>query len=135
RTPNERGALVAMAGLVGSVMVSYTKARAESIGVSCTVGFMERPERMICLIGGALLDLLEAALWVLAILANITAVHRILFTLRATRGVEILRVVALAGCLAAAPASAIGTELPPRSSTEAPAPSSGALPAAENPEP
>ena len=66
RTPNERGALVAMAGLVGSVMVSYTKARAESIGVSCTVGFMERPERMICLIVGALFDLLEPALWVLA---------------------------------------------------------------------
>ena len=53
RTPNARGALVAMAGLVGSVMVSYTKARAESIGVECNVGFMERPERMICLIAGA----------------------------------------------------------------------------------
>jgi len=50
RTPNARGALVAMAGLVGSVMVSYTKARAESIGVECNVGFMERPERMICLV-------------------------------------------------------------------------------------
>ena len=46
---------------------------------------MERPERMICLIAGALLDLLEPALWVLAVLANVTAIHRIAFTWRATR--------------------------------------------------
>src|SRR5947207_9134506 len=82
--PHMRGAVAAMAALVGSLMVSYTKARAESIGVECNVGFMERPERMICLIGGALFGLLEPALWVLAVLANITAVHRILFTRRIT---------------------------------------------------
>jgi soluble lytic murein transglycosylase len=81
-TPHMRGAVAAMAALLGSLMVSYTKARAESIGVECNVGFMERPERMICLIGGALLGVLEPALWVLAVLANITAVHRILFTRR-----------------------------------------------------
>ncbi len=73
-----------MAGLVGSVMVSYTKARAESIGIECNVGFMERPERMICLIAGALLDVLEPALWVLAVLANVTALQRIVFTRRMT---------------------------------------------------
>jgi soluble lytic murein transglycosylase len=82
RMPHARGALVAMAGLVGSVMVSYTKARAESIGVECNVGVMERPERMICLVAGAILDLLEPALWVLAVLANLTAIQRILFTRR-----------------------------------------------------
>src|SRR4051812_47957244 len=82
--PNMRGAVAAMAALVGSLMVSYTKARAESIGVECNVGFMERPERMICLIAGAIFDVLEPALWVLAVLANITAVHRILFTRRMT---------------------------------------------------
>ena len=82
RTPNARGALVAMAGLVGSVMVSYTKARAASIGIECNVGVMERPERMICLIAGALLDQLELALWVLAILANVTALQRIVVTRR-----------------------------------------------------
>src|SRR5438105_3905104 len=82
--PHMRGAVAAMAALVGSLMVSYTKARAESIGVECNVGFMERPERMICLIAGAILDVLEPALWVLAVLANITAIHRILFTRRIT---------------------------------------------------
>ena len=84
RFSNLRGAVAAMAALVGSLMVSYTKARAESIGVECNVGFMERPERMICLIAGALFDVLEPALWVLAVLANITAIHRILFTRRMT---------------------------------------------------
>jgi len=85
RMPNPRGALVAMAGLVGSVMVSYTKARAEGIGVPCNIGFMERPERMICLIAGALFDVLEPALWVLAVLANLTALQRIVHTYRAAR--------------------------------------------------
>jgi len=82
RMPHARGALLAMAGLAGSVMVSYTKARAESIGVTCNVGMMERPERLICLIAGALLGLMEPALWVLAILANLTALQRIVFTRR-----------------------------------------------------
>src|SRR5688500_12565132 len=82
RTPHTRGALVAMAGLVGSVMVSYTKARAESIGIECNVGVMERPERMICLIAGALFGLMEPALWALAVLANLTALQRIVFTRR-----------------------------------------------------
>lgn len=82
-----RGAVATMAALVGTIMVSYTKARAESIGVVCNVGFMERPERMICLILGAVFDLVEPSLWVLAILTNATAVHRIAFTRGATRGV------------------------------------------------
>jgi peptidoglycan lytic transglycosylase len=82
RMPHARGALLAMAGLAGSVMVSYTKARAESIGIACNVGLMERPERLICLIAGALLGLMEPALWVLAILGNLTALQRILFTRR-----------------------------------------------------
>jgi soluble lytic murein transglycosylase len=94
RMPHTRGAAVAMAGLVGSVMVSYTKARAESIGVECTVGMMERPERLICLIAGALLDLLEPALWVLAVLANLTALQRILFTWRAARASTIVPLLA-----------------------------------------
>ena len=100
-----RAALVAMAGLVGSIMVSYTKARAESIGIECNVGFMERPERMICLIAGAVLDILEPALWVLAVLANVTAIHRILFTRRAARTLT-ASVLGLVAALVASPALA-----------------------------
>ncbi len=101
-----RGAIVAMAGLIGSMMVSYTKARAESIGVRCTVGMMERPERMICLIAGALLDLLEPALWLLAVLANLTAVQRIAFTWRATRDAALLRML-LVGAVLLAPVAVV----------------------------
>ncbi len=99
RTPHARGAVVAMAGLIGSMMVSYTRARAESIGVTCTVGMMERPERLICLIAGAVFNLLEPALWVLAILSNLTALQRIAFTRRASRDAALLRRLALAGLL------------------------------------
>jgi soluble lytic murein transglycosylase len=105
RMPHARGALVAMAGLVGSVMVSYTKARAESIGVECNVGFMERPERMICLVAGALLDLLEPALWLLAVLSNLTALQRIVFTRRVIAS-GVLRAALLAALLMPAAAAA-----------------------------
>ncbi len=108
RTPHTRGAVVAMAGLIGSMMVSYTKARAESIGVTCTVGMMERPERLICLIAGALLDLLEPALWVLAILSNLTALQRIAFTHRATRDPAALRGLILTTLLLMPAAAAAG---------------------------
>jgi soluble lytic murein transglycosylase len=114
RTPHARGALVAMAGLVGSVMVSYTKARAESIGVECNVGVMERPERMICLITGAVLDVLEPALWVLAVLANLTALQRIVFTRRMMSESSLLRVAPLAALLLPAVAGAAEAPRPPR---------------------
>ena len=117
RAPHTRGAVVAMAGLIGSMMVSYTKARAESIGVTCTVGMMERPERLICLIAGALLDLLEPALWVLAILSNLTALQRIAFTHRATRDPAALRVLALGTLLLLPAAAAAG---PPARAAVAP---------------
>jgi peptidoglycan lytic transglycosylase len=112
QTSHTRGAIVAMAGLTGSMMVSYTKARAESIGVRCTVGMMERPERMICLIAGALLDLLEPALWLLAVLSNLTALQRIAFTWRATRDAALLRVVLVAAVLLAPVAVVAESEAP-----------------------
>jgi soluble lytic murein transglycosylase len=119
RTPNARGALVAMAGVVGSVMVSYTRARAESIGVECTVGMMERPERMLCLIAGAVFDVLEPALWVLALLSNITALQRILFTRRAMLESTILRGALVLALLlpVAAGAAEPGRPAPPRPPT------------------
>lgn len=73
--------------ILGTVMVSYTRARAESVDVECRVGLMERGERMLVLIAGALFDLLVPAVWVVALGANATAVQRIAHTWRATRGV------------------------------------------------
>jgi CDP-diacylglycerol--glycerol-3-phosphate 3-phosphatidyltransferase len=75
----------ALAAVIGTVMVSYTRARAESVGVECRVGLLERGERLLVLIVGALLDLLMPAVWVVAAGANLTAVHRIAHTWQATQ--------------------------------------------------
>ena len=74
--------------MVSSVMVSYTRARAESLIGSCKVGFMERPERVVLVIIGALFErwgAMAPVLWVLAVLSTITIVHRIVYTYQQTR--------------------------------------------------
>jgi CDP-diacylglycerol--glycerol-3-phosphate 3-phosphatidyltransferase len=69
----------------GSVMVSYSRARAESLIPLCKVGFMERPERMVLLILGGLFNRMAPALWVIAIVATLTVIHRILYTWQETK--------------------------------------------------
>src|SRR5213082_3959163 len=71
--------------MTSSVMVSYARARAESLIGSCKVGFMERPERIVLVILGALFNRMAPALWVIAVLANVTVIHRILFTYQQTK--------------------------------------------------
>jgi CDP-diacylglycerol--glycerol-3-phosphate 3-phosphatidyltransferase len=85
RTPD---VLLAMATLVGSMLVSYTRARAEGVGVRCEVGLMERGERVLILIVGSLADILPIALWLLAPLVNWTAFQRIYHTWKATHQVR-----------------------------------------------
>ena len=77
--------------MVSSVMVSYTRARAESLIGSCKVGFMERPERIVLVILGALFEkwnVMAPVLWVLAVLSTITVIHRIAYTYQQTRDLE-----------------------------------------------
>jgi len=66
--------------MVTSLMVSYTRARAEALIGQCKVGFMERPERIVLVILGALFNVMAPVLWVLAVLSTITVVHRIQYT-------------------------------------------------------
>jgi len=80
-------AVVVGAAMAGSVMVSYSKARAESLIGKCDVGVWERPERIALMILGALSNRMELALWILAIGPNITVVHRIIYTWRRTGAV------------------------------------------------
>jgi CDP-diacylglycerol--glycerol-3-phosphate 3-phosphatidyltransferase len=63
----------------GSFMTSYARARAESLVPQCTVGFLERPERLILIILGALINRMTAVLWVIAILSNVTALQRVIY--------------------------------------------------------
>ena len=74
--------------MTGSVMVSYTRARAENTIPSCKVGFMERPERVVLLIIGALFDRMAPVLWVIGILANVTVIHRMVFTYQEAKRLE-----------------------------------------------
>lgn len=77
--------------IAGSFMVSYTRARAEGLGVDCKVGLMQRPERITLLIVGSLLGaipavgtyIVKATLILLAILTNITALQRMAFVKKA----------------------------------------------------
>jgi CDP-diacylglycerol--glycerol-3-phosphate 3-phosphatidyltransferase len=74
--------------MTASLMVSYTRARAEALIGNCKVGFMERPERIVCVILGALFNrwgVMAPALWVLALFSTITVIHRIRFTYLETR--------------------------------------------------
>lgn len=66
--------------MAGAVMVSYSRARAESLIGRCDVGFWERPERIVLMIIAALSNRMPLALWILAIGPNITVIHRIIYT-------------------------------------------------------
>lgn len=78
--------------LAGSLMVSYTRARSEALGVDCKVGLMQRPERVVLLgvstvlFGGAWDGVvLTAVLLLMAVTTNITVLQRIVWVYRHTR--------------------------------------------------
>ena len=70
--------LLTYTAAVGSLMVSYARARAEGLGLSCEVGMLQRPERIILLGLGLIFGLTLPALVILAVLTNVTAIQRIL---------------------------------------------------------
>ena len=71
--------------MVSAIMVSYSRARAESLIGSCRVGFMERPERLVLVIIGALFNRMAPVLWIIAVLSTITVIHRIQYTWARTK--------------------------------------------------
>lgn len=86
------GALITFLAMIGSVMVSYVRARAEGLDIDCKVGFMQRPERVVVTSVGALatgitgmfnpdegaMIILIVAMAIIAVLANITAFARLI---------------------------------------------------------
>jgi CDP-diacylglycerol---glycerol-3-phosphate 3-phosphatidyltransferase len=74
--------------MTGSVMISYTRARAENVIPKCKVGFLERPERVVLIIIGGLFDSMAQVLWVIAVLSNLTVVHRMIYTWRECKLLE-----------------------------------------------
>jgi CDP-diacylglycerol--glycerol-3-phosphate 3-phosphatidyltransferase len=82
--------------MAGSLMISYTRARAEAMGLDCRVGLMPRAERVVLLGGAALFFgdawqglVLKAAIVILAVLSNLTAFQRIVWVYRHARGVPL----------------------------------------------
>ncbi len=95
---------VALTGivLIGSVLISYTRARAEGLDITCKVGFLERPERVVLLIIGSFTEVspstysavasvspllaelmfykMRAVMWVMAVLSHWTVIHRVYHT-------------------------------------------------------
>jgi CDP-diacylglycerol--glycerol-3-phosphate 3-phosphatidyltransferase len=89
---NEAAVAAVVAAVLGSLMVSYTRARAEALGVACKVGLATRPVRVVILSAGLVFakgaglghfELLEPAVYVLAGLTVFTTVQRILHVRRA----------------------------------------------------
>jgi phosphatidylglycerophosphate synthase len=93
---------VILLAMAGSLLVSYTRARAEGLGVSCTIGIMQRPERVVILGFGAIfssilhmlrgtlsIDMGPYLMWfvlgVIALLANATAISRMIYVMRQLR--------------------------------------------------
>ena len=70
--------------LLGSIMVSYTRARAEGLGIECKIGLLTRFERVALLAIGLIAQQVRLVLWAIAILANLTAVQRMYHVWRAT---------------------------------------------------
>jgi len=76
-------ALLVYAAIIGSLMVSYARARAEGLGIECKVGLATRADRLLVLAAGLIVGWVNLVLWLVAIFANLTAVQRILHVWRA----------------------------------------------------
>ncbi len=72
--------VLAAVAMARSFMVSYSRARAESLIPLCKVGFMERPERLVLLILGGAFNRMAPALWVIATISTLTVIHRVVYT-------------------------------------------------------
>jgi CDP-diacylglycerol--glycerol-3-phosphate 3-phosphatidyltransferase len=72
--------MLAAVAMASSFMVSYSRARAESVIPSCKVGFLERPERLVLLIIGGAFNRMAQVLWVISLISTITVIHRVAYT-------------------------------------------------------
>jgi len=71
-------AMLAFVASAGSVLVSYTRARAQSLGMETKVGILTRVERYLVLTPALVFNIPQVALWIMAVLTNLTALQRIL---------------------------------------------------------
>jgi phosphatidylglycerophosphate synthase len=79
------GAILSIGGLVGSLTISYARARAEGLGIDCKIGLMERPERVVLLAFGCVTGLLFPVVVIIFILSHVTVIQRIVHVYRQLR--------------------------------------------------
>ncbi len=83
--PSPLGFAVGMTALATALLTSYVRAKAESLGLTATVGVLERAERVVIVLLGLWLDLVAVALWVLAIGGVVTVLQRVVVVWRQAR--------------------------------------------------
>ncbi|MDF1519044.1 MAG: CDP-alcohol phosphatidyltransferase family protein [Brevefilum sp.] len=76
KTGTWQDALLVFFAAVGSIMVSYTRARAEALNYSAKIGLLTRAERYIVLIPGIIFGFPHISLWILALMTHVTALQR-----------------------------------------------------------
>ena len=84
----QSGVILSFIAVVSSLLVSYTRARAEGLGIYFRGGMLTRLERVVLLIAGLLVGQLLFVMWALAILSTITVLQRIYLTWSALQQVQ-----------------------------------------------
>jgi len=74
---NHTGSFLSLGTMIGALLISYARARAEGLGESCHSGLMERPERIILLSFATLTGWIVQVLWIMLVLTHITVIQRI----------------------------------------------------------
>jgi len=85
---NPTACLLVFAAAMGSVLISYIRARAESLGFDAKVGLLSRVGRLVILIPCLIFNIPLVALWILAIFTNLTAIQRFIHVQKQARQVE-----------------------------------------------
>ncbi|HWR90161.1 MAG TPA: CDP-alcohol phosphatidyltransferase family protein [Dissulfurispiraceae bacterium] len=84
RMQDQAGLILTLGCLVGALLISYVRARAEGLGISCHVGLMERPERVVLIAAGCMSGWIIPVLVILLVLSHLTVIHRIFHVFRET---------------------------------------------------
>ena len=77
------GLFLSICTMIGALIISYARARAEGLGKKCDTGLMERADRIILMVFGALTGWVLPVMWVMAILTHVTVIQRILYVRKA----------------------------------------------------
>ncbi|HDH04555.1 MAG TPA: CDP-alcohol phosphatidyltransferase family protein [Nitrospirae bacterium] len=77
RNNSVTGVYLSLGTMIGALIISYARARAEGLGKNCHTGIMERPERVVLMAFGALTGWVMPVMWIMIVLTHVTALQRI----------------------------------------------------------